>query len=253
MADKFFDAMFTASVIGGSSGPAPVIVAKNITANGTYSAVDDQADGFNPVIVSVPNTYAASDEGKVVSGGQLVAQTSTTATANGTINTTTNNEVVVNVPNSYTASDEGKVVSGGSLVAQTAYPSEITTNNTYDTTNYNSVTVNVSATSSNMCCPVYYDSDYTQVMPTIIGIMNSEITVAGRENLTTTALTGYIKTSDLQLSGYISGNKTINALAYSSSSGSAYVYYKLKPADNTVEIKLSTGSSYVNYYGTATL
>lgn len=100
MADKFFDAMFTASVIGGSSGPAPVIVSKNITANGTYSAIDDQADGYNPVIVNVPNTYTAADEGKVVSNGALVAQTAypTTITENGTYNTTENNSVTVNIP-----------------------------------------------------------------------------------------------------------------------------------------------------------
>lgn len=47
------------------------------------------------------------------------------------------------ITNQYTASDEGKVVSNGALVAQTAYPSTITDNGTYDTTNYNSVTVNV--------------------------------------------------------------------------------------------------------------
>ena len=38
-------------------------------------------------------------------------------------------------------------MSNGALVAQTAYPSEITENNTYDTTNYNSVTVNVPSAS----------------------------------------------------------------------------------------------------------
>jgi len=114
------------------------LVAKGVTSAGKH--------GFNKFaedIASITNQYASSDEGKVVSSGELVAQTSTTATTNGTIDTTTNNEVVVNVPNSYTAQDEGKVVSNGALVAQTAYPSTITANNTYDTTNYNSVTVNV--------------------------------------------------------------------------------------------------------------
>ena len=53
--------------------------------------------------------------------------------------------VNVNVSNSYSSTDEGKVVSDGALVAQTAYPTEITENNTYDTTNYNSITVNVSS------------------------------------------------------------------------------------------------------------
>lgn len=232
---------------------AKTAIGNAITAKGGTVAAGDGLEEFAADIGTITNQYTSSDEGKVVSGGALVSQTSTTCNTNGTINTTTNNEVVVNVPNTYTAADEGKVVSGSALVAQTAYPSEITANNTYDTTNYNSVTVNVSATGSNICCPVYYDSNYTQVMPTIIGIMNGQITVAGRENLTTNALTGYIKTADLKLSDYISADKTINALSYSQSSGSVHTYYKLKPADNTVEIKLSTGSSYVNYYGTETL
>ena len=52
--------------------------------------------------------------------------------------------VTVDVPNTYTNEDEGKVVSDGALITQTAYPTEITENDTYDTTNYNSITVNVS-------------------------------------------------------------------------------------------------------------
>lgn len=51
---------------------------------------------------------------------------------------------VAAIPNSYTAGDEGKVVSNGALVAQTARASAITENGTFDTTENNSVTVNVS-------------------------------------------------------------------------------------------------------------
>lgn len=47
-----------------------------------------------------PITYSASDEGKVVDNGALVAQTSRTVTENGTYDTTTNDEVVVNVSGS---------------------------------------------------------------------------------------------------------------------------------------------------------
>ena len=53
------------------------------------------------------------------------------------------NEINVNVPNTYTAEDEGKVVNNATLVAQTAMPTEITANDTYDTTLYNSITVNI--------------------------------------------------------------------------------------------------------------
>lgn len=53
-------------------------------------------------------------------------------------------EVAVNVPNSYTNSDEGKVVKNGALVAQTARAAAITANGTYDTTENDEVTINVS-------------------------------------------------------------------------------------------------------------
>lgn len=48
------------------------------------------------------------------------------------------------IPNNYTLADEGKVVKNGALVAQTARATVITENGTFDTTENNSVTVNVS-------------------------------------------------------------------------------------------------------------
>lgn len=55
-------------------------------------------------------------------------------------------EINVDVPNTYTVEDEGKVVNNATLVAQTAMPTEITANDTYDTTLYNSIVVNVPPT-----------------------------------------------------------------------------------------------------------
>lgn len=197
---------------GGGSGSS-ILINKTITSNGTYIAANDNADGYKKVVanvtpdlqsksinisangqqtvsadhgkdglssvaidVDVPNSYAAGDEGKVVSNGALVSQSSETYTQNNTYDTTLINSVTVNVSggsilidktitsngtytaandeadgykkvianvsNSYAAGDEGKVVSGGALVSQSS--ATYTENNTYDTTLVNSVTVNVS-------------------------------------------------------------------------------------------------------------
>ena len=78
------------------------LVSKTITENGTYNAEDDNVGGYSQVTVNVPNSYGASDEGKVVSNGELVAQTARASeiTANGTYDTTKNNSVTVNVSGS---------------------------------------------------------------------------------------------------------------------------------------------------------
>lgn len=133
--DGYADLVDAISQGGGTLGT------KTITSNGTYNASSDGYDGYSKVTANVPNSYSASDEGKVVSNGALVSQTTGFITENGTYTTTTNNEVIANVPNTYSASDEGKVVSSGALVAQTS--DTVTANDTYDTTLINSLTVNV--------------------------------------------------------------------------------------------------------------
>ena len=139
---------------GGGGGGSAVLIDKDINANGTYKASDDSADGYKKVVVDVPNTYIAGDEGKVVSNGALTAQTSVTKTINGTYDTTTNNEVIINVANSYTASDEGKVVDNGALITQGS--TSVTENGTVDTTLYSSVVVNVPQTlPTNVLTPIF--------------------------------------------------------------------------------------------------
>lgn len=66
---------------------------KSITSNGNNQDVV----GYATVNVNVPNSYSAGDEGKVVSGGSLVSQTSATYTSNNTYDTTLINSVTVNV------------------------------------------------------------------------------------------------------------------------------------------------------------
>lgn len=66
---------------------------KSISSNGSNIDVTN----YEKVDVSVPNSYSASDEGKVVSNGALVSQTSATYTTNNTYDTTLINSVTVNV------------------------------------------------------------------------------------------------------------------------------------------------------------
>ena len=82
----------TAKVVTNVPASAVDSGTKNINANGTHNVV-----GYASANVNVPNTYAAGDEGKVVSNGALVSQSSQTVTENGTYDTTLKNEVVVDV------------------------------------------------------------------------------------------------------------------------------------------------------------
>lgn len=80
---------------GKGGGGDITVESKSIGANGTYTAPTGKA--YSPVTVNVPNSYAAGDEGKVVSNGALVAQGSDTVRQNGTVDTTLINSLTVNV------------------------------------------------------------------------------------------------------------------------------------------------------------
>lgn len=96
----YYDVLLAKKLNGGGGGGEAVLIDKNISANGTYNASSDNADGYKKVVVSVPNSYSAGDEGKVVSNGALVSQTSVTYTENGTYDTTLKNSVTVDVQGS---------------------------------------------------------------------------------------------------------------------------------------------------------
>ena len=85
-----------ASVVGTAQQGITPTGTKNITANGTNIDVYN----YQYADVAVPNSYSAGDEGKVVSNGALVAQTSDTVTTNDTYDTTLINSLTVNVSGS---------------------------------------------------------------------------------------------------------------------------------------------------------
>ena len=71
---------------------------KSISISSNGSSTEDVTNYASASItVNVPNSYTASDEGKVVSNGTLVSQTSDTVTQNGTVDTTLINSLTVNV------------------------------------------------------------------------------------------------------------------------------------------------------------
>ena len=97
---NYYDIILAKKLSGGGGGGSATLIDKNINANGTYNASSDNADGYKKVVVSVPNSYSAGDEGKVVSSGALVSQSSATYTSNNTYDTTLINSVTVNVSGS---------------------------------------------------------------------------------------------------------------------------------------------------------
>lgn len=90
-----FDAVSYVMGTNTGGGGGVTVEPLSVTENNTYTAPSGKA--YSPVVVNVPNSYTAGDEGKVVSNGALVAQTSDTVTQNGTVDTTLINSLLVNV------------------------------------------------------------------------------------------------------------------------------------------------------------
>ena len=88
---------------GGGGGDEPT-GSVSISTNGSHNVKK-----YATAVVNVPNSYGASDEGKVVSNGALVAQSSQSITQNETYDTTLIDEVVVNVSGGDLPSASGEV------------------------------------------------------------------------------------------------------------------------------------------------
>lgn len=151
----------------------------SITQNGTTTEdVTNYASA--EISVNVPNSYSSSDEGKVVSNGALVAQTSQNITANGTYDTTLKNSVSVAVPQGITPSG-----------SQT-----FTENGTYDVTNLAEAVVNVASSGGG----VHTEEGYVELSDTNVGnIPGINIPVD------LTSATGFILNAYVVETGEVSG------------------------------------------------
>lgn len=151
---------------------------KQITSNGTHDVTN-----YASAQVNVPNSYASSDEGKVVSNGALVAQTSRTVTQNGTVDTTLNDEVVVNVPSS------GITPSG----SQT-----FTENGTYDVTSLAQAVVNVQGSGSTPIRGIDHVEFIANNPDAETVVVNMpDLTEFAIDSVATSGGTSYLKTVDI--------------------------------------------------------
>ena len=184
------------------------------------------------------------EEGLIIADGEKPKLITKNITANGTYNSSSDNadgysKVVANVANSYSQADNGKVVSNQELVAQSAYPTEITENDTYDTTNYNSITVNVSGGGTGGSDVIFYDYDGTVVQSySAADFANLSAMPA---NPTHTGLTAQGWNWTLSnAKTYVAANGKLNiGQMYITSDGKTRLYYVI-PKDNlTLELQLN--------------
>lgn len=219
--------------------PNPSTGTKQISQNGTHDVTD-----FASAQVNVPNSYSASDEGKVVSNGELTAQTSRQVTANGTYDTTLNSSVEVAVPASWiTPSGTKSITTNGDhdvtqyATAHVDVPTgitpsgsqEFTQNGTYDVTSLAEAVVNVASSGGG----VHTEEGYIELSDTNVGNAPG-ITVP----VNLTSATGFILNLYVVETGDVSGGvvtkyTNIEIPTAFASSNIAFVYnYMLKYPQN---------------------
>lgn len=166
----------------------------SIAQNGT---ITENVSGFASaeITANVPNSYSASDEGKVVNNGLLVEQTSAEYTLNNTYDTTLIDEVTVNVGGGITPTGTKQI-----SISQNGTTTE-------DVTNYTNaeITVNVSG-GGGFTLEQFYSQQYPSGNFTFTGTTmsvtplqaNTAMTKFTAPNLTTVAANFIRDLSNLQ-------------------------------------------------------
>lgn len=190
---------------------------------------------------------------KTAIGAAITAKGGTVAAGDGLEDFATD---IATITNQYSAADEGKVVSNGALVAQTAYPSEITANNTYDTTNYNSITVNVPSGATLYTPTISADNSGMQTANIHFFINNNVLFVYG-DYVSTTTTYGTNHSSNIQFGNTLKNfgvssetNKTFKIFSITGSYSSQIGYATSSVNENSTQVSLRiyTGSSSFSGY-----
>ncbi len=161
-----------------AAGSGPTLETLRVAENGSVSAPAGVA--WNQVEANVPNSYAAADEGKVVSGGGLVTQTAQTALSNGAYDTTTIRDLTVAVP-TYGAQDAGKVVKvvegAAELVQQGART--VGVNGPVDTTEISQLTIAVAPYQQPFASPLRIEAAGPLEIDVLLWYNNMGVQISG--------------------------------------------------------------------------
>lgn len=255
---------------GGGGGEA-VLVNKDISANGTYNASSDNADGYKKVVVDVPNSYGAGDEGKVVSNGALVAQGSETVTENGTYDTTLVDEVEVDVPSgvSWDAiatndAPSGVITLTSSTVAESALARKAKTawqcySSTVATLGYNAFTGSGNLTAVSF--PNLTDTPGSQAFQSSGSLVVADLGKTTRINTATFKWCGKFSTLILRKTDGLQALSNTNGIAdgtlFKSGGAGGTIYipevlYNHLGDGSALDYKAATNWSTVDGYGTIT-
>lgn len=174
--------------------------------------------------VLVPNTYTAGDEGKVVSSGVLVSQSSQNIDTNGTYDTTLKNSVNVNV-------------SGGSL------PANIVTGTfTGDAQGLLDISIPYSGNGFPIAVYIYalpYPSNPGQGNTAVLCLGKNRYTPYDPDNSTTKMFTGSAISYDSASSAYAVGTYTsLSMYGTKLLSTSRAIFLD----DTTLEVRISSGN-----------